>query len=213
MMSFHKDLTGRALHEPASYKVRNNTGSTLTRGTVVKRSGYDAVIEVETSTNPLTDLRLGIVLDDITDGEIGYVAASGDFGLFDTSGFAVNAVLYSDGSGGLSTSVLGDPIATVLTSDAEDGHLFCYVPLPIAGGSGGGAGHQVYTYTITPTDVSNGNITLPLGPSVPADTVIQYEGAPSQIYGLDFTVAGSILTFTGMAGLVASGEKITVLYR
>jgi hypothetical protein len=171
-------------------------------------------MEVEASTNPLTDNRLGIVLDDILDGAIGYVAASGDFGQFDTSGFVVDDVLYSDGSGALVTGGLGDPIATVLTSDAANGHLFCYVPLPVGSGSGSsGAGHLVYTYTITPTDVTNGYITLPLSPAVATDTIIQYEGAPGQIYGLDFTVATNQLTFTGMASFVASGEQITVLYR
>jgi hypothetical protein len=214
MGSFHRDITGRGLHEPASYKVKNNTGSTLTKGTVVKRSGYDAVITVDASTNPVTDNRLGIILDDILDGEIGYVAASGDFGQFDTSSFAVDDVLYSTVSGGLSTTISGDPIATVLTSDATDGHLFCYVPLPIgSGGGGGGTSYTNYGYTLTPADISNGYITLPSAPGTPTDTVIQYEGAPSQLYGIDFTVAGALLTFTGMSGLVASGEKITVLFR
>lgn len=213
-MSFHKDLTGRSLHEPATYKVKNSTGSTLSKGKVVKRVGYDAVMTVEISDNPTTDLRLGIVLDDILDGDIGYVAASGDFGQFDTTSFAVDDVLYSDGSGDLTTVVAGDPIATVLTSDAADGHLFCYVPLPLTAGSAVVSnGHTVYTYTLTPTDVSNGYITLPLAPSTASDTVLMYEGAPAQIYGLDFTVAGAQLDFTGLLGFIASGEALTVLYR
>lgn len=213
MGSFHRDITGRGLHEPATYKVKNNTGGTLTKGLVVKRSGYDAVIEVETSTNPLSDNRLGIVLDDIADGEIGYVASQGDFGQFDTSGFIVDDVLYSDGSGALTTTALGDAIATVLTSDATDGHLFCYVPLPIGAGGGSGGGYLNYIYTLTPTDVSNGFVALPLAPATPAETVLFYEGAPTQTYGIDFTVAGTTLTFTGLLPDIASGESITVLYR
>ena len=213
MGSFHRDITGRGLHEPASYKAKNSTGSTLAKGTVVKRVGYDGVLSVESSTNPVTDDRLGIVLDDIQDGEIGYVGASGDFGQFDTSGFLVDDVLYSDGAGALTTTVLGNPIATVLTSHATNGHLFCYVPLPIGSGGGGSNGYENYVYTLTPTDVSNGYVTLPLAPGTPTDTVLMYEGAPTQTYGIDFTVAANQLTFTGLLGDIASGENITVLYR
>jgi hypothetical protein len=168
---------------------------------------------VAISTNPITDNRLGIVLDDILNDDIGYVAAAGDFGQFDTSAFAVNDVLYSNGSGGLTLTVLGNPIATVLTDSATDGHLFCYVPLPISSGGGGSNGHEVYTYMLTPTDVTNQYITLPLAPVDVADTVLLYEGAATQVYGIDFTVLGSTLTFTGLAGFIASGETITVLFR
>lgn len=213
MGSFHRDTTGRGLHEPALYKVENNTGSTLTKGTVVQRTGYNAVITVSTSTNPLSDNRIGIVLDDIADGEIGYAGAQGDFGQFDTSGFSVDDVLYSDGSGGLTTTVLGDPIATVLTSHATNGHLFCYVPLPIGSGGGGSGGYENYVYVLTPTDVSNGYVTLPLSPGSPAVTVLGYEGAPFQTYGIDFVVSGATLTFTGLLPDIASGDTITVLYR
>lgn len=213
MGSFHRDITGRGLHEPATYKAKNNTGSTIVKGTVVKRVGYDAVMTIEISTNPLSDNRLGIVLDDIADGEIGYVGATGSFGQFDTSGFSAEDVLYSTGAGGLSTTVLGDPIATVLTSDATNGYLFCYVPLPIAAGNGGADGYNNYVYALTPTDVANGFVTLPLAPGVPTDTVLGYEGAPFQTYGIDFTVAGATLTFTGLLPDIAPGETITVLYR
>jgi hypothetical protein len=201
------------LHEPALYKVRNNTGSTLTKGTVVQRSGHDGVIIVSVSTNPISDNRVGIILDSILDGDVGYAAAQGDFGQFDTSGYSLNDVLYSDGSGALTTTVLGDPIATVIRVDADDGHLFCYVPLPISSGGGGADGHQVYTYMLTPTDVSNGYVVLPINPASPADTIVLYEGAASQIYAVDYTVTGANVNFTGLLPYLDSGEYVTILYR
>jgi hypothetical protein len=210
-MALHKNFSGRGLHEPAAYKVRNNTGSTLTKRKVVKRTGYDAVMTVELVTNPATDTVLGIVLDDILDGAIGYVAAQGDFGQFDTTAFSVNDVLYTDGSGDLSLTIAGPALVTVLTSDATDGHLFAYVAIPIP--TGGGTAYTAYTYILTPTDIVNGYTTIPATPSSPTETVLQYEGAPSQIYGLDFTVSTNQLTFTGLAAFAASGESITILYK
>lgn len=212
-MALHKDFTGRGLHEPASYKVRNNTGSTITKGKVVKRTGYEAVMVVEVVTNPITDTVLGIVLDDIQDGELGYVAAQGDFGQFDMSAFSVDDILYSDGVGDLTNVALGPALATVLDADASDGHLFAYVAIPIPTGGGGSGGHTASTVTLTPTDISNGYVMIPVTPNSPTETVIQYEGAPGQIYGTDFTVSGDQLTFTGLAAQIASGDIITILYK
>lgn len=212
-MALHRNFAGRGLHEPATYKVRNNTGSTIAQGKAVRRVSYDGVMTVEPVTNPVTNVVLGIVLDDILDGEIGYVAAQGDFGQFDTSGFVVDDILYTDGSGDLTTTEAGPALATVLTSDATDGHLFAYVAIPIPVGGGGGSAFTAYTYTLTPTDISNGYLTMPATPDEPTQTVLQYEGAPGQIYGVDFTVATNQLTFTGLATSAASGESVTILYK
>lgn len=208
-MSLHKNFTGRGLHEPAQYKVTNNTGATLTKGSIVKRTGYNGTMIVELSLNPVSDKRLGIVVDDIGNGELGHVASMGDFGGFDTSGWIAETLLYSDGTGALSDVAFGEPLGTVLRSDSSDGHILFYVDLPgQSGGSGGG--HTVHTVVVTPTDISNGYILLPATPTEPISTIIKYEGAPDQIYGIDFSVTANQLTFLGLP--VESGETITILY-
>ena len=212
-MGLHRDKTGRGLHEPALYKVQNNSGATLTKGTVVKRVGYANFITVEISTNPVSDNRIGVVLDDIEDGCPGYVGAQGDFGQFDTSSWAADTVLYSDATGALTTTVLGDAIGTVLTSDASTGHIFLYVALPVAGGATTVDGYLNFTGTVTATDVTNGYVSIPLAPSSPANTLFLYEGAPSLIYGLDFTVSGSQLQFLALTPQVAAGDQYTILYK
>lgn len=209
-MSSHKNITGRALHEPAQYKVQNNSGITLVKGTVVKRVGYDVAITVATSLSPTGDKLFGVVVDDIPNGSIGYVAAFGDFGEFDTSGWIPETLLYSSNTGALSDVEEGDPIATVLSQDAENGHILFYVGLP-SNSSGGSGGHAVYTTIIAPLDVSSGYIVLPATPLEPSSTVIKYEGAPEQIYGIDFSVAGNQLTFLSLPA--ESGETITILYK
>ncbi len=209
-MSLHKNSTGRGLHEPSQYKVTNNTGATLVKGSVVKRTGYDGTMLVELSLNPVSDKRLGIIVDDIADGSLGYVASMGDFGGFDTSGWVAETLLYGDGSGNLSNVAFGEPLGTVLRSDASDGHILFYVDLPgQSGGSGGG--HVVYTAVVTPTDISNGYLVLPATPTEPTSTVLKYEGAPDQIYGLDFSVTANQVTFLALPA--ESGESITILYK
>jgi hypothetical protein len=212
-MGFHRDQTGRSLHEPSLFKITNTTGSTLVRGTVVKRTGYNGTMLVAISTNPVADNRLGVVLDDILDGEVGYVGSQGDFGQFDTSSFTAEDIIYSTVSGGLSTTVLGDPIATVLTVNATSGRLLLYVDLPGIGSSSGSVSFNSYTVALTPTDVANGFITLVASPTSPLETMLMYEGAASQIYGIDFTVSGSTLTFTGLLPDIASGESVTIIYK
>lgn len=210
-MSSHKNITGRALHEPAQYKVQNNSGATLTKGTVVKRTGYDVAMTVATSLSPTGDRFLGVVVDDILNGSIGYVAAFGDFGEFDTSSWTPETLLYSSNTGALSEIEDGDPIATVLSQDATNGHILFYVGLPSNGGGGGAGGHAVYTTIIAPLDIFAGYIILPETPTEPSSTIIKYEGAPEQIYGIDFSVAGNQLTFLNLPA--ESGETITVLYK
>jgi hypothetical protein len=212
-MSLHRDQTGRGLHEPALYKVKNNTGSTLTKGTVVKRTGFDAVMTVATSTNPVSDVRLGIILDDILDGAIGYAGAQGDFGQFDTSSYAAETVLYSDVTGALSTTALGSAIGTVLSSDVTNGHILFYFSLPTATGAPTVDGYINYTATTTALDITNGYVTLPVTPSSPTDTVMLYEGAPSLIYGVDFTVSGDQVQFLDLAITAEADEAFTVLYK
>lgn len=215
-MSFHKNITGRGLHEPGQYKVKNSTGSTITKASTVQRIGFDTVPTISLITSPSTQEVFGIVTDDIPDGCIGYVASEGVFGEFDTSGFAAEDALYATAGGGLSTIALGGQIATVLTVSASDGKLL--VNTRTADNTTTVGGHVVETGTITPTDITNGYITLGTTPTVVTETVLMIKGLASQQYGDDFTVAGALLTWLSvnpgdLGNIIASGDKFTVFIK
>lgn len=215
-MSFHKNITGRGLHEPGQYKVKNNTGSTISKAATVRRVGFDTVPTVELITSPATQEVFGIVTDDIPDGCIGYVASEGVFGEFDTSGFVAEDELYATASGTLSTTPLGGKIATVLTSDAADGKLL--VNTRTADNTTVVGGHVVETGTVTPTDILNGYITLATTPTTPTETVLMIKGLASQQYGDDYTVSGNQLSWLSinpgdLGFLIGSGDKYTVFVK
>ncbi len=160
--------------------------------------------------------RLGIVVDDILNGENGHVARMGLFGQFNTSGFTNQVTLYSDGNGDLSTSALGPQIGTVMSVSAEDGHILLDVHDPAVAGASGG--HNVLITTLTPTDIANGYVNLPVSPTLPTATLVELAGAPNQVYGDDFTVSGNTITFItvnpeNLGNILTSGDKLTLLYK
>lgn len=215
-MALHKNSAGRGIHQPGQYQVTNNSGATIAKGKVVKVVGKDAFITVEVVTNPTSEYVLGVVVDDILNGENGHVARMGLFGQFDTSGFTNQVTLYSDGSGDLTTSVLGPQIGTVMSVDSADGHILLDVHDPAVGGASGG--HNVLITTITPTDIANGFINLPVSPVLPTATMVELAGAPNQVYGDDFTVSANIITFItvnpgDLGNILTSGDKLTIQYK
>jgi len=215
-MSFHKNITGRGLHEPGQYKVKNSTGSTISKASTVRRVGFDTVPTVELITSPATQEVFGIVTDDIPDGCIGYVASEGVFGEFDTTSWVAEDVLYATAAGGLSTTVLGGPIATVLTSDASDGKLL--VNTRTADNTTAVGGHVVETLVVTPTDITNGYVTLGTTPTTPTETVLLVKGLATQHYGDDFTISGNQLSWISvnpgdLGFIIGSGDKFTVFIK
>ena len=85
------------------YKVKNMTGSTLTNGTIVKVSGYEAGEETirVTPTTSTNDVAIGIVKGSIPHGEVGLVVNTGVATGINTTGYTTGSVLYQNGSGGL----------------------------------------------------------------------------------------------------------------
>lgn len=216
-MSLHKNSSGRGLHQPGQYQVINSSGFLLAKGTVVQILGLAGFITVAPVDNPTTNNILGVVVDDIADGTTGFVARMGLFGQFDTSGFALNDQLYSDGSGNLSTTALGPKIGLVLEVSSTDGKLHMDVHTTAAAG-GGADGYNTLTTTLTGTDVANGFILLPAAPSIPSATIVTIRGGVSQIYGSDYTVSGNTLSFIttnpgDLGNLVESGDELTILYK
>lgn len=97
------DMTNKIGADHVHFKVYNNTGSTLTRGTVVTFLGYDSgedAIRV-TPVTTLTDVAIGIVEADISTAAYGLVINTGVIDNIDTSGYPINTILYQDGAGSL----------------------------------------------------------------------------------------------------------------
>jgi hypothetical protein len=83
-------------------QVRNETGATLTKGTVVYisgASGNKALVSKAIATSDATSAQtFGIVQADITTNQNGYVVIRGDLSGLDTSSFAEGAQLYLSGT-------------------------------------------------------------------------------------------------------------------
>ena len=216
-MSLHRNSSGRGIHQPGQYQVSNVTGLTIVKGTVVQITGLDGFMTVAPVNNPASNNVLGLVVDDIDNGESGYVARMGLFGQFDTSSFSVGDQLYSDGSGVLTTTELGPKIGLVLSVSATDGQIHMDVH-DASGAVGGSGGHEVLVTTLVQADIDNGFILLPLAPSTPSATLVLLKGAPAQVYGDDFTVSGNTLTFINstagdLGDILTAGDKLTIMYK
>lgn len=89
-------------------RVYNNSGSTITNGSVVYPMGNVGgipAIELANATSETTSKVVGVVTHDIEDGTIGYVAKFGQVGDLNTSAYAVGDILYlSDTDGQYTTT-------------------------------------------------------------------------------------------------------------
>lgn len=74
--------------------------------------------------------------------------------------------------------------------------------------------HYVELFTLNGTDITNGYVTLSETPGVASETTLMVKDAPNMFYGDDFSVSSNQLTWTGLGldGILASGDKITVIY-
>jgi hypothetical protein len=215
-MSFHKNISGRGIHEPGQFQVKNSTGATITKGKVVKLTGFDIFPLIAVSTSPGVDVIFGVVTDDLEDGCQGYVARAGLFGRFNTSAFAVMDLLYANMTGDLTTVANGTKLGRVAKVDATDGHIL--FDIPSEGTPSSQSGHTLEQHTITNTDITNGYITLGNIPATPAQTYLSVSGMPGQDYGTDYTVAGSQLSWLSvnpgdLGNHIQSGDLLTVFIK
>ena len=123
-MSFHKNLRGRDLHAPSSELVENNTGSTLTKLSVVDLNGMGTVYPQIKIGNPSVLPNFGVVQEDILTGKYGYITCLGFMFEVDTSLWPVGTILYSSALGQLQSTINGSPIAIVVKQDATYGVLY-----------------------------------------------------------------------------------------
>ena len=114
-----------------SFEARNNSGSQISKGSVVYISADGATPEVSLAANTSSSTMpaCGIVLADIADGSSGYVVSMGPVLNINTSSFSIGDTLYVGAVGGTLTNVkpsgsaLVQNIATVHKVDASTGTI------------------------------------------------------------------------------------------
>ncbi len=76
------------------------------------------------------------------------------------------------------------------------------------------AQYHVNVFTLSPTDITNKFVTLTLAPGVATDTILTVSNGPMQLYGTDFTVTGTTLSWSGLFldGVLVSGDILIVQF-
>lgn len=123
-MPFHRDLKGPALHAPTNERIENNSGVTIQKLQVVSLDGHGTAFPQVVLANPNIQNNFGIAMQELIDGSNGYVTTVGFMVQVDTSAWAPNTLLYSDASGNLTTTALGNAAALVVKQDAQCGVLY-----------------------------------------------------------------------------------------
>jgi hypothetical protein len=74
--------------------------------------------------------------------------------------------------------------------------------------------NEVEYVTLSGTDIANKYITLAHEPYSDSKTVLDVIGGPSQAYGTDFTVSGTIFSWAGLSldGVLEAGDKLRITY-
>lgn len=118
-------------------KVKNNSGSTISRGKLVYITGFDETVQMPTigladysSSSRLP--AVGAVVDDIENGQTGIARVAGLAAGFDTSSVTINTDIYTGSNGGIvflnpvnDGSYISQRIGIVSTSD-ENGQIFLF---------------------------------------------------------------------------------------
>lgn len=76
-----------------------------------------------------------------------------------------------------------------------------------------GAGNP-WIHVLTAGDIAAGFITLPGAPTVPTEVLCFVAGDTPQRIGIDFAIAGAILSWTGLAldGVLETGDTLQMVY-
>jgi hypothetical protein len=110
-------------------QVINNTGGTLTAGTLVYITGYDSVsgkIEI-IAADPVLFPAIGMLIQDLDDTEEGLIVTKGVVYNLNTSAYSASNTLYLDSSGGFTntppTTGLLQKIGYVMRDNATEGKV------------------------------------------------------------------------------------------
>jgi len=79
----------------------------------------------------------------------------------------------------------------------------------------GGDGFDVLRKSLSQDEANQKRIVLPEFQVAPGEVILLIEGAPPQIYGVDYMVVGNELIWGGMGldGQLATGDEITVVHQ
>jgi hypothetical protein len=183
-------------------RVKNQSGVTMTKGTVVAYSGYsdtEDAIKVVKADNT-TGVAIGILNDDIFADEFGMMISTGIIDGLDTSAYTNGTILYTDDTGGLTdvepTTGFSQPIAYVLKSNENIGVLQVLAAYPkqdaddvrVEANGGLSAGTVQSTIESIITDMetlSSGTIT----PTLSTFIVSQTEGSSTEVTIADYNAA------------------------
>lgn len=88
--------------------------------------------------------------------------------------------------------------------------------LPYGGVAGAsGSPYKVEMITLTPLMITNGELTLAQINSSPSETLLFVDGGVIQKYGIDFTVSGNVLSWTGLGleTIISSNDVLIIQYK
>lgn len=114
-------------------EVRNESGSTILKGTPVYISGFTSkpTIEICDNDDPLTFPVAGITVADISDNTAGNILVSGMLNNFNTSSFSAGDIIYIASGGGL-TNIKpangGGAIGIIFESNSTTGKMLFRSP-------------------------------------------------------------------------------------
>jgi hypothetical protein len=183
-------------------RVKNQSGVTMTKGTVVTYSGYsdsEDAIKVVKADNT-TGVAIGILNDDILADEFGMMISTGIIDGLDTSTYTNGTILYTDATGGLTdvepTTGFSQPIAYVLKSNENIGVLQVLAAYPkqdaddvrveANGSLSAGTVQSAIESIITNMEtLSSGTIT----PTLSTFIVSQTEGSSTEVAIADYNAA------------------------
>lgn len=123
------DLTNIVGADHVHYKVKNQTGSTIAKGVLVKAISYETGEESirVAPCSSASDVAIGITESAITSGAYGLAINTGVISGLDTGTYAVNTILYNNGAGGLTatkpTSGMYQACAVVIRQQQVTGAL------------------------------------------------------------------------------------------
>lgn len=80
--------------------------------------------------------------------------------------------------------------------------------------TGGGSPLEIEYRTVTAPEAAAKSLTLADTPIDPTKVILGIAGAPTQVYGTDFTVSGTTLSWSGTAldGILDTGDQLLIQY-
>ncbi len=168
---------------------------TVTSVSVVSANGFAGTVATSTTTPAIT---LSTTITGLLKGNGTAISAA-------TAG--TDYVIPSGSITGTATNITATTNSTLTTLSA--------LSLPYSQVTGAPAGtYQVDTFTLSGTDITNKFVTLSHTPATAAKVILLVENAPNMFFGVDFTVTGTQLGWSGLAldGILSSGDNLTVPY-